>query len=31
MDATIERLSRLEKLLQKVATTTRLTEQGVVS
>ena len=29
MDATIERLHRLEKLLQKVAT--RLTEQGVVS
>ncbi|MYF92041.1 MAG: hypothetical protein F4049_03675 [Gemmatimonadetes bacterium] len=26
MDATIERLSRLEKLLQKVATTTRLTD-----
>ena len=29
MDATIERLRRLEKLLQKVAT--RLTEQGIVS
>ena len=29
MDATIERLLRLEKLLQKVAT--RLTEQGIVS
>ena len=29
MDATIERLHRLEKLLQKVAT--RLTEQGIIS